>query len=137
MSALSFAEKFRAECIDGSAISPELYNTAVEFVEDTGRWEPNRTLNHHVSTFWQTRAPHSYNSIALFKQEGGEVWQAKAENPRTDKDGKLVKYESNMSIERGHRCGHICRPLTELPGGRSASAMAARCRHQGKASGIG
>ncbi|MBD2152975.1 DUF3854 domain-containing protein, partial [Leptolyngbya sp. FACHB-16] len=62
-------------------------------VEDTGYWEPNLALGQHVSKFWQTKPPHSYGAIAGFYQETGDLWQAKAENPRPDKKGNLAKYE--------------------------------------------
>lgn len=89
----SFHQRFQNECIEGSAIAPSLYNAAVEIVEDTGFWEPNRALNQRVSTQWQTRPPHSYGAIAFFKQESGEYWQGKPENPRCDRNGKVIKYD--------------------------------------------
>lgn len=91
-----FHEDFRIECIDGSAIAPSLYDAAVEIVEDTGFWEPNRALNQWVATQWQTRKPHSYGAIAFFKQESGEYWQGKPENPRTDQHGKVIKYDKSV-----------------------------------------
>jgi len=89
----TFQQRFYHECIDGSAIAPSLYNAAVEIVEDTGFWEPNRALNQRVSIQWQTHKPHAYGAIAFFKQESGECWQGKPENPRVDGKGKTVKYE--------------------------------------------
>ncbi len=95
-SSSSFQHAFQKECIDGSAIAPSLYNAAVEIVEDNGLWEPNRDLNQRVATQWQTRKPHKYGAIAFFKQESGEYWQGKPENPRTDRDGKIIKYEKPL-----------------------------------------
>ncbi|MGG6298127.1 DUF3854 domain-containing protein [Leptolyngbya sp. AN02str] len=94
-----FGQKFRKECLEGSAIAPSLYDVAVEVVEDTGFWEPNLALKHWVSRFWQSRMPHSYGAIAMFRHEDGEYWQGKPQRqcPRVDKKtGKTSspKYET-------------------------------------------
>lgn len=89
----SFVDRFYRECVERSGIDPDLYAEATGIVEDTGYWEPNLALGQHVSKFWQTKPPHSYGAIAGFYQETGELWQAKAENPRPDKKGSPAKYE--------------------------------------------
>jgi len=94
MALTPFTNHFYRECVELSGISPSLYSETVGIVEDTGFWQPNRALGHHVSTFWQTRQPHSFGAIAGFYQETGELWQAKAEHQRLDKDGVLIKYET-------------------------------------------
>lgn len=77
-------DRFRSEFVEGSAIAPSLYEAAVDIVEDTGHWEPNRLLNQHVSTQWQTQRPHSFVALAALTQETGEIWQGKPANPRPD-----------------------------------------------------
>ena len=39
---LPFAELIEREFIEGSAIAPDLFKTAVGFIEDSGRWETYR-----------------------------------------------------------------------------------------------
>lgn len=91
----TFEQRIEHEFIHGSAISPELYSSAIAFIEETGRWEPNHALNQKVATQWQTRQSHSYGSLAAFTQESGDLWQAKPRQPRTDwAKNKLIKYES-------------------------------------------
>ncbi len=92
---LAFSEQFKRECVEGSGISPALFNCTVEFVPDRGHWEPNLALGHNVPRFWQTQRPHNFKEIAFFKNEDGSYWQGKAENPRIDyKKGKTIKYET-------------------------------------------
>ncbi len=95
---LSFDDAFKAECIKGSAIAPSLYTAAVQFIEDTGFYQPNEALNHTVSRFWQYQKPHTFGIFAGFYQESGELWQGKAEHPRTDKNGRSIKYEYPIGI---------------------------------------
>jgi hypothetical protein len=80
----SIKARFRKEFVEGSAIAPILYSDAVSLVEDTGYWEPNRVLNHKVSTQWHTNPPHSFVAIAALVQEEGEIWQGKPASPRPD-----------------------------------------------------
>ena len=91
-----FRAIFRRECIQGSAIDPELYEATIAIIKDTGRWEPNHALNQTVATQWKTRNPHSYVAIAGFMNEDGSLWQGKAFNPMPDWSkgkGKFRKYE--------------------------------------------
>ena len=88
---ISFQEKFKQECIDGSAIAPSLFESAIQMIEDRGNWEPNRALNQNISTQWQTIQPHSYGAIAAFMQATGEIWTSKPQCPKQDEDGKLRK----------------------------------------------
>ena len=37
----TFREQFRTECIEKSAIAPELFETAIAVIEDEGRYEMN------------------------------------------------------------------------------------------------
>ena len=94
MNSPNFKAKIEAEFVQGSAIAPELFAAAVDFVEDTGRWEPHAAIGWEISRFWETRRPHSFGEIAMFTQEDGDYWQGKPQNPRTDKDGKVCKYEA-------------------------------------------
>lgn len=99
MKPLNFQVNFKQECLVESAISPDLYSTAIEFISDTGKWEPNLALGHKISRFWTTGSPGwDYRTIACFHQETGVLWQCKPENPRTDKKGKLVKYDAPKSV---------------------------------------
>jgi len=92
---ISFSDKIEREFCQGSAIAPALYRANIEIIEDGGLWEPNRALGQKVSTSWQTRQPHSYVAIAMFRQEDGTYWQGKPENPRVNREnGRTVKYES-------------------------------------------
>ncbi|MEO1522689.1 MAG: plasmid replication protein, CyRepA1 family, partial [Cyanobacteria bacterium J06633_2] len=93
-----FMCRFFRECVNGSAIDKDLFAAAVKFIPDNGYWEPNRALNQKVSTFYQTRKPHSYGAIAMFAQENGDYWQGKPQNPRTRQDGSFVKYEAPVAI---------------------------------------
>ncbi|WOD37347.1 DUF3854 domain-containing protein [Nodosilinea sp. E11] len=85
MSNLTFKQRIEHECIVESAIAPTLYKAAVSFIEDSGRWEPNEELGYTVSRFWETQRPHSFRELACFRQELGELWQAKPENPQVNR----------------------------------------------------
>ncbi len=82
------------EFIGGSGIDPDLFEAAIDFIEDTGYWEPNELLGQNVSRHWQTRKPHSYGALTVLRNEDSSPWQAKPQNPRLDGKGKVVKYES-------------------------------------------
>ena len=98
----SFRERFRDECIQGSAIDASLYAAAISFIEDTGRWETHEALNWQVHTQWQTRKPHDFGVLACLRNEPGFLWQAKPEKPRLDpKKGSPQKYETPR--EQGSR----------------------------------
>ena len=89
-----WAATIRREFIDGSGIDPDLFEAAIDFIEDTGYWEPNELLGQNVSRQWQTRKPHSYGALTVLRNEDRSPWQAKPQNPRIDGKGKVVKYES-------------------------------------------
>lgn len=97
----TFQQKIEQECIIGSAIHPKLYQAAVTFIEDTGFWEPNTLLNHSINRFWLTKQPHNFGKLACFQQETGDLWQAKAANPRLDysKTQKRLSYKLQRSID--------------------------------------
>lgn len=82
----AWGDTFLNECLGGSAISPDLFEAAIGWIEDTGLWEPNRALGHRVSVQWQTRPPHNFGALACFTQESGELWQAKPERPMLDRN---------------------------------------------------
>jgi hypothetical protein len=84
----------RREFVEGSGIAPDLFEAAIDFIEDTGYWEPNELLGQSVSRQWQTRKPHSYGALAVFRNEDSSLWQAKPKNPRIDKKGKVQRYEA-------------------------------------------
>ncbi len=89
----SFPQGFKRECVHGSAIDPLLYRVPIEFVHDTGYFEPNYFLEQKVSHQWQNHKPHTYGTLAVFYNENRSPWQAKPEFPRVDKKGKEQKYE--------------------------------------------
>ena len=84
----------KREFIDGSGIAPDLFEATIDFIEDTGYWEPNELLGQRVSRQWKSRKPHSYGVLAVLSHEDSSPWQAKPQNPRLDGKGKVVKYES-------------------------------------------
>jgi hypothetical protein len=91
---LTFSEKFKVECIEGSGISESVYNAAIDFIEDTGRWECHEALNLEVRREWKTRKPHNFDTLAVFRNEDGSIWHSKAKNPLIDFDGKVRRYQA-------------------------------------------
>lgn len=89
-----FRSRIETEFCQGSAIAASLFESAIAFVEDTGRWETHQVLGFEIRTQWQTRKPHDFGVLAGFKNESGDFWQFKPENPLTDKDGKSQKYQT-------------------------------------------
>lgn len=94
ISPLTFEQRIEDEFIHGSAISPELFEAAITFVEDTGRWETHQALGLEVRTQWQTRKPHDFGILTGFQNESGDFWQFKPEKPLVDDDGKIQKYRT-------------------------------------------
>ena len=68
-----FTQRIEQECLQGSAIALDLFNSEIEIIEDTGRWEPNYLLGQTVSTQWQTPAnPGSFSECSTaFESMGG------------------------------------------------------------------
>ena len=64
-----WAATIKREFIEGSGIAPELFEAAIDLIEDTGYWEPNELLGQNVSRQWQTRKPHSYTALAVLSNE--------------------------------------------------------------------
>jgi hypothetical protein len=91
---LTFAEKFKVECIEGSGISESVFDAAIDFIEDTGRWECHEALNLEVKREWKTRKPHNFDTLAVFRNEDGTVWHSKAKNPLVDFDGRERRYQA-------------------------------------------
>jgi Domain of unknown function (DUF3854) len=91
---LSFSEKFKVECIEGSGISESVFDAAIDFIEDTGRWECHEALNLEVRREWKTRKPHNFDTLAVFRNEDGTVWHSKAKNPLVDFDGRERRYQA-------------------------------------------
>jgi Domain of unknown function (DUF3854) len=85
-----FTQTIRQRC----PIEPDLFTAAIDFIKDRGRWETYQALGWQVSRNWQTRKPHDLGVLAGFRNEDGTLWQAKAEYPAIDKDGKARKYET-------------------------------------------
>jgi len=89
-----FSGTIERECIQGSEIASELFAAAIDFIEDTGFWEPQQALNWKVALQWQINKPHNFGMLACLQNEDDKLWQAKPQNPRLDKKGKLNKYET-------------------------------------------
>ena len=90
----TFRLRFTHECLAESGISLELFNLAIELVEDQGRWEIHQRLNLAVATQWTHHKPHDFGPTAFFINEDGTDWQAKPEHPLTDRKGKAQKYQT-------------------------------------------
>ena len=86
--------RFRSECLTESGITADLYAAAIDFVEDKGKWETHEALDLPVTRFWQSRAPHNFGTLAIFKNEDGSIWQGKPEIPITGKSGKPQRYQT-------------------------------------------
>ncbi len=96
----SFKERFWTECVEGSAIDPELYDANISLVEDLGGWETYQALGLTVPRFWRNK-PHDFGVLACFKNEKGEIWIGKPEKPRIAKNGSFAKYLATK--ESGNR----------------------------------
>lgn len=90
----TFEQRIEHELVQGSAIASELFESAIEFIEDTGRWETYQALGFDIRTQWQTRKPHDFGILAALTQETGDPWQFKPEHPLTDSKGKTQKYQT-------------------------------------------
>lgn len=87
------------ECVEGSAIAPDLFEATVEILEDLevlAGFEVDSPL--YSALNWRyvrfNRKARSPLSGAAFLNEDGSVWQVKLNQPRTLTNGKIVKYES-------------------------------------------
>jgi predicted P-loop ATPase len=77
------------------AIAPDLMATATDIVENTRAHETYEVLDWaEPSVNYQTRKPHDFGSLLVFKNEDGSTFQAKPERSRTDEKGKVIKYET-------------------------------------------
>lgn len=94
-----FSATIEQEFIHGSAITPDLFATAVHLVPDLvyDRGEVLETpihdgLNWKYTRFW-VKQPLA-TAAALLLNEDGSCWQAKLSQPRVDSKGKTCKYET-------------------------------------------
>jgi putative DNA primase/helicase len=77
------------------AIAPNLMAVATEVVENTRAHETYEVLGWaEPSVNYQTRKPHDFGSLLVFKNEDGTIFQAKPERSRSDEKGKAIKYET-------------------------------------------
>lgn len=90
-------EAFPQAIRDRCPVGPDLFASAIDFIEDSGRWEVHQALGWRLSRDWKTHKPHNFGITAVFRNENGTLWQAKAEHPAIDKDGKARKYETPKS----------------------------------------
>lgn len=79
---------------DRCPVQPDLFTAAIDFIEDTGRWEVHQALGWRVSRDWKTHRPHNFGATAVFRNEDGAAWQFKAEFPSLKEDGTPDKYLS-------------------------------------------
>ncbi len=91
---IPFSQRIEQEFCQGSAIGPDLFQSAIRLIEDTGRWETHEAIGFEVSRFWQTRQPHDFGILAALQNEDGSLWQVKPEHPLTDSKGKIQKYQT-------------------------------------------
>jgi len=89
-----FRDRFRSECLTGSGITADLYAASIGFIDDQGNWETHEALELTVSRFWQSKSPHNFGTLALFKNEDGSIWQGKPEIPMTGKNGNPQRYQA-------------------------------------------
>ncbi len=87
------------ECIEGSAIVPPLYSSAIKIVSDLEINGSDVASPIHDALNWNyTRFGQKVRTTlhaALFLNEDGTCWQAKLSEPKTDrKKGKTRKYET-------------------------------------------
>jgi hypothetical protein len=95
----NFQERIAQECIQGSGITPALFNTAIAFVRDCvgsdgGDFESPLT---ELLEWPYIRFGHQARQAsegAVFRNEDGSAWQIKLDHPRIDKKGKVIKYET-------------------------------------------
>ena len=99
LSHIDFAQKFKREFIEGSAIAPSLYQVATRLVSDTESlpggdvaYPIHEALNWNVTRFGH-RARTNLSAILLLNEDGS-CWQAKLNHPRQDAKGKIQKYET-------------------------------------------
>ena len=95
----AFSQQLASEFIDGSAIAPALFQSAIALVSDTETFAGgdvaypiHEALNWHITRFGYQARANLY--AALFLNEDGSTWQAKLSQPRTDAKGKAQKYET-------------------------------------------
>jgi hypothetical protein len=95
-----FSSTIAQEFTQGSAIDPALFITSVRVVPDliyeygeVSETPIHDALNWKYTRFWINRQPIA-TVAALLLNEDGSCWQAKLSRPRTDKKGKVCKYET-------------------------------------------
>jgi hypothetical protein len=100
----AFAAKIEQEFIEGSAIAPSLYQSAVQIVSDTEttaggevHYPIHEAFNWKLTRFGQQARVTQY--AALLTNEDGSVWQGKLSQPRVDRD--KTKRNFKQSLHRG------------------------------------
>ncbi|HEY9908101.1 MAG TPA: plasmid replication protein, CyRepA1 family, partial [Thermosynechococcaceae cyanobacterium] len=105
---VDFEARIKQEFIVGSAIVPDLYCVATQFVGDTDvlpggevSYPIHEALNWKLTRFgYHARAT---QQAALLVNEDGSTWQAKLSNPRTDRTkGTAQKYETPVGSDRAY-----------------------------------
>lgn len=94
-----FKTKIYREFIEGSGIAPGLFHTTIAFISDHLALPGGEFDSPLCEAFnWKyQRFGHQarqYNEAAVFLNEDRSVWQGKLDRPRTDKKGKVIKYET-------------------------------------------
>jgi hypothetical protein len=102
----AFTQKIEQELIQGSAIAPSLYLSAISVCSDlefNATGEPvtpiHDALNWHYTRFGRQVKSTLY--AALFLNEDGTCWQAKLSTPRPNKDKPQQTYKYETPIGNG------------------------------------
>jgi len=89
------------EFVEGSAITPALYSTAVHIISDTEmtaggevRYPIDEAFNWQPTRFGQQARATQY--AALLTNEDGSVWQGKMSQPRIDKDKTRKNFKQTL-----------------------------------------
>ncbi len=77
------------------SVATSVMAVATEVIENTRAHETYEVLGwEEPSVNYQTRKPHDFGSLLVFKNEDGSTWQTKPERPRPNEKGKVNKYET-------------------------------------------
>ncbi|MCX5963624.1 MAG: DUF3854 domain-containing protein [Cyanobacteria bacterium] len=86
----AFRKAWRDRCLNENAISPEVYDANIRFLEGQEVYEG---VGWTIPRQAGAGGLRPWNEAAAFVGEDGKVWQIRLDVPRV-KDGKILKYES-------------------------------------------
>lgn len=102
----TFATKIRNECIDGSAIAPDLYTAAISIVRDTVydsitkeaiAFPIDEALGRNPTRFGRQARENVF--AALFTNEDGSTWQAKLSSPKPDAKKTKAAFKRELKLQ--------------------------------------